>query len=315
MKILFGVQGTGNGHLSRCRTVAYELKALSVEVDYVFSGRPREKYFDMEIFGDFRCCNGLTFATEGGHLNTWKTLTGVKPLQLLRISNPLMSASMILVVSDFEIISAWAARLRKVRSVGISHQASFQYPIPRCGEGFIAQMLMKHYAPVHEALGLHWYHYGYPILPPIIDALPEKLSEGHILVYLPFEDPDAIVDMLSRFTLNSFVCFHPTVEAPYSVGEHLRFEPYSRENFKHMLCTCDGVISNGGFELASEALSVGKRLLVKPLIGQFEQESNAMTLESLGLAKVMYELDPDVCGRGCQALLLVKLFFQMLQPI
>ncbi len=291
MKILFGVQGTGNGHLSRCRTIAYELRALDVEVDYVFSGRDRSKYFDMDVFGDFQCFDGLTFATSHGHMNLFKTLMSMKPFTLIKDIKALDVSAYDLVVSDFEPITAWAARIAKVPCLGISHQASFQYPIPRQGEGFAGSLLMKYYAPTQRSLGLHWYHYGFPILPPAIDPLPEQLSQGHILVYLPFEDPKDMISVLSRFTLNTFICFHPSVTEAYQVGEHLHFEPYSRENFKQKLCTCDGVITNGGFELASEALSIGKRLLIKPLTGQFEQETNAMTLESLGLGKVMLTLD------------------------
>jgi hypothetical protein len=52
------------------------------------------------------------------------------------------------------------------------------------------------------------------------------------------------------------------------------------------------VIANGGFELPSEAMSLGKKLLLKPLDGQFEQQSNVATLDMLGLASVMDTLDP-----------------------
>jgi hypothetical protein len=45
------------------------------------------------------------------------------------------------------------------------------------------------------------------------------------------------------------------------------------------------------FELAGEALQLGKKLLVKPLKGQFEQASNALALEKLQLARVMHRLD------------------------
>jgi UDP:flavonoid glycosyltransferase YjiC (YdhE family) len=39
MKILYGVQGTGNGHITRARAMAAEMHAAGVEVDFVFSGR------------------------------------------------------------------------------------------------------------------------------------------------------------------------------------------------------------------------------------------------------------------------------------
>lgn len=54
MRVLFGVQGTGNGHISRSRTLARALAAQGIEVDYLFSGRARDGYFEMEAFGDYR---------------------------------------------------------------------------------------------------------------------------------------------------------------------------------------------------------------------------------------------------------------------
>jgi UDP:flavonoid glycosyltransferase YjiC (YdhE family) len=53
------------------------------------------------------------------------------------------------------------------------------------------------------------------------------------------------------------------------------------------------VISNAGFELLSEALHLGKRLLVKPLAGQMEQASNAHAISLLKLGRVMKKLDPN----------------------
>ena len=54
MRILYGVQGTGNGHISRCRSVAEALARKGVEVDYLLSGRPANGYFDMQAFGHYR---------------------------------------------------------------------------------------------------------------------------------------------------------------------------------------------------------------------------------------------------------------------
>ena len=68
MKILYGVQGTGNGHITRARAMAVELAKQNIDVTYLFSGRAPEAYFDMEPFGDYLCYSGLTFATEQGSI-------------------------------------------------------------------------------------------------------------------------------------------------------------------------------------------------------------------------------------------------------
>ena len=68
----------------------------------------------------------------------------------------------------------------------------------------------------------------------------------------------------------------------------------SGEGFQKDLATASGVICNAGFELASEAIQLGKKLLVKPLQGQMEQLSNAEALEQLQLAMTMDTLDRRV---------------------
>ena len=51
MKILYGVQGTGQGHISRARAMARVLDRHGVEVTWLFSGRDRGALFDMDLFG------------------------------------------------------------------------------------------------------------------------------------------------------------------------------------------------------------------------------------------------------------------------
>ena len=60
---------------------------------------------------------------------------------------------------------------------------------------------------------------------------------------------------------------------------------------------CSGVITNAGFELASEALHLGKRLLVKPLAWQMEQSSNALAIDLLKLGMTMRKLDSNIVSQ------------------
>ena len=74
MKLLYGVQATGNGHITRARTLAPELQKQGIDVEFVFSGREKNKLFSMEPFGEYRCYKGLTFVTEKGRINYFKTV-------------------------------------------------------------------------------------------------------------------------------------------------------------------------------------------------------------------------------------------------
>lgn len=67
----------------------------------------------------------------------------------------------------------------------------------------------------------------------------------------------------------------------------------ARDGFLNDLANAGGVIANAGFELSSEALKLGKKLLLKPLAGQFEQAANAQTLLAMKAAHVMNYLNPN----------------------
>ena len=133
MKIFYGVQGTGNGHITRARVMAKELHQVGIEVTFQFTGRPADKYFDMEIFNDYQIRTGLTFNTDNGQVNYLKTARDLKPLTFISDIKSLDLSAYDLIISDFEPVTAWAARLQKKPVLGIGHQYAFNHKIPRAG--------------------------------------------------------------------------------------------------------------------------------------------------------------------------------------
>jgi hypothetical protein len=61
MNILYGVQATGNGHISRSREVIRNLKMLGHKVRVILSGRDPALLWDMEVFEPYDAFRGLTF--------------------------------------------------------------------------------------------------------------------------------------------------------------------------------------------------------------------------------------------------------------
>ncbi|MDD8061078.1 MULTISPECIES: MJ1255/VC2487 family glycosyltransferase [Shewanella] len=297
MKILYGVQGTGNGHISRARVMAKALGKGNIDVDFIFSGRAPEQYFDMQCFGDYQTRNGMTFISENGRVNVAKTakqnlmaniFSEIKQLDLSRYD---------LVLNDFEPVSAWAARQQNVPSIAISHQAALQYPVPKQGTNWFNELLLNRFAPVDIALGCHWHHFGFPILPPFVEVSASCGDHSHqILVYLPFEDADRIAEFLAPFDQYQFFVYH-SIKPIKGMAEHIQWHGFNREGFKQHMSQCGGVIGNAGFELASEAMTLGKKLLVKPLLGQFEQQANVAALQLLAAAESMIQLDSAILKR------------------
>ena len=301
MRILYGVQGTGNGHLTRARAMAPALASRGVSVDWVFSGRKPEDFFDMQAFGDYRCSQGLTLQVTGGRVNIAKTLFASNLRQLRRDIRALNVHDYDLVVTDFEPVTAWAARLAGIPSIGISHQNAFHYPIPKRANNPVIQQFMRWFAPVDQAVGVHWHHFGQPILPPIVETshYPVTHEPGKILVYLPFHSLAHIISLLRPVTGCEFYIYHK--EADGSRQDHLHLCRFSREGFQRDLHACEGVIASAGFELPSEALCLGKKLLVEPLVGQMEQQSNALALAQLGLADTSDHLTTQQIGQWLES--------------
>lgn len=292
MKILYGVQATGNGHITRARIMARALTAENIEVDWIFSGRKAEDFFDMEIFGSYRLFRGLTFVTRHGKVDYPRTLLKSDLLQLRRDINSMDVSSYDLVISDFEPVSAWAAKKAEKTSLGISHQSAFLHTIPTKGANLFTRAFMKFFAPVSQPVGLHWHHFKQDILPPMVENTGHNCSinQGEILVYLPFASLEDFLPALQPLNHCKFHVFHSDVYTGH-LPEHIHVHRLSRDHFQQRLHQCEGVICSAGFELPSEALHLGKKLLVQPVGGQMEQQSNALALQQLGYAQVAQSLN------------------------
>ncbi|MBN1905790.1 MAG: hypothetical protein JW927_11910, partial [Deltaproteobacteria bacterium] len=134
-------------------------------------------------------------------------------------------------------------------------------------------------------------------LPPVVPKFKENKSTtiaNKITVYLPFEEQNDILNLIAPFKDYDFFVYHKF--ETLSVKDNIHLCPFSRNGFLNDLMECGGVITNAGFELVSEALTIGKKILLKPLAGQMEQLSNAKAITMLSLGQVMKRLDRSVVG-------------------
>lgn len=299
MKILYGVQGTGNGHITRARIMARHLYERNMDVQFVFSGRSQAHYYDMEIFRDYRTYPGLSFSVRNGTVQYLDSARRLQPRQFFKDKRSLRANNFDLIITDFEPLTAWAAKQTGTPSLGIGHQYAFRHDVPRSGDNFIANKVLQHFAPTRYCLGLHWHHFNAPILPPIIECgshIPDAdLQPDAILVYLPFDNQADIIKLLQQWPNYRFSVF--SNDHPPGSYRNVSMHPQSRDGFLRELSRSSGVICNAGFELISEALSLGKKLLVSPLRKQMEQQSNAAALKELGFATTTQILSANTIGQ------------------
>jgi uncharacterized protein (TIGR00661 family) len=296
MKILYGVQTTGNGHLSRAKEMIPLLKSMGHDVQVLFSGQANQNLFqDIAIFNPHNVCKGFTFFTFEGKINYFKTIKSIDISRFYRDIRSYRSCRFDLVITDFEPISARIAKQNNIPSIGIGHQYAFLHRIPRIKTyNPFPYFILKNFAHPLFPIGLHWHHFNQPILPPIIPKYltNKETISNKILVYLPVEDKNAVESILKTIQSYDFYIYgHSKVDLDI---ENLHYRQYSRANFLTDLSDCYGVICNAGFELPSEALYLGKKLLVKPLHGQMEQESNALAIAQLNIGIVTKTLHTNV---------------------
>jgi uncharacterized protein (TIGR00661 family) len=283
MKILYGIQGTGNGHLSRAEDIVPILKQLA-DVDVLVSGNQSQVNTQFEI--DFQR-NGLTFySSKKGKVDTLKTLRNIGFNKLCSEINNFPIKKYDLVISDFEPISSWAALIKGVPCIELSHQAAVIHPSSPKIQNFdpIGQYIMKHYCPSQLKYGFHFKNYDQTIFEPIIRNSIRKLNPNQkpfFVVYLPAFHDEIIYSVLKHFDIEWRV-FSKYTKSNY-IRKNVQFFPIDQKKFTESFKDCTGVMCGAGFELPAEAIFLSKKLLVIPLKGQFEQKCNAESLRQMGI--------------------------------
>lgn len=300
MKLLYGVQGTGNGHISRANAIGASLqKYPDVDITWLFSGRRKEDLFG--VADNFLWRRGMTFASDNGRVSYLETLRTNNLLRYVQEVRELRLDEYDTIIVDFEPVTGWASKLRRRPTIGIGHQYAFAFGIPTTGDNLAARSVLRYFAPATESLGLHWHHFNYPILPPVVDLLGctrDSVETNKVIVYLPFENQDTVIRMLRNIGTHEFYIYAPGLRHGDTCNIHTRAP--SQVGFKQDLVNASAVICNSGFELISECLTLGIRVLTKPLDKQMEQLSNAFALEQLHYAAVMHSLDEQRMGDWLQ---------------
>jgi uncharacterized protein (TIGR00661 family) len=287
MKIFYAVQATGNGHISRAMEILPHLKQYG-QVDLFLSGSNSTLELDAPV--KYRSKGVCFYYNSGGGLNYLQTVSRFAPLRVIREVKALPVEKYDLVINDFECITSLACRFKRIPSINFGHQASFmsdQVPRPK-QKNILGEFVLHNYARATQYIGLHFKLYDDFIMPPVIkkeilEADPK--NKGHVTVYLPSYSDRTVSRFLSSIKDFQFEVFSKEVKKPYKQG-NLLFIPVNKEGFNSSLINCHGIITNSGFETPAEALYLGKKLMVIPIRGQYEQLCNATALEEMGVKRI-----------------------------
>jgi len=284
MKILFAVQGTGNGHVSRAMELLPILRQYA-QVDVLISGIQCDLALELSVKYRYRGL-GFVFGKKGGVdiYQTWKKNRLKSIIDEFR-NCPVEEYD--LVINDFEPITAWKCMFNKVPCVSVSHQSALldaNCPKP-IKKDWLGATILRFYAPGHRHYGIHFRKYSKQIFLPVIRSEIRRAKtndHGHITVYLPAYSDKKILEVLKQCPETKWQVFSKHAQANYTEGNVQVFMPSGPDFIKSMV-NSGGIICGAGFETPAEALYMGKKLMVIPMKSQYEQHYNAAALDSMGV--------------------------------
>ena len=287
MKILYAIQGTGNGHLSRSIDIVPCLLKHGT-VDILVSGNQGDLILPFRIKYKLP---GLSFVFgKSGGVNLWKTITQTNLRKLYKSVKDLPVEDYDLVINDFEPVSAWACYFKNKACISLSHQAAVLgsgLPLPEHTDR-LGKLILTHYAPGSAKYGFHFFPDGEKVLTPVIrkEVRQQEISDaGHYTVYLPSYNDERLIRCLSEFPDVNWDVFSKHNRKAFKVG-NISIQPINSDQFTSSMASSSGILCGAGFETPAEALFLKKKLLVIPMKNQYEQHLNAAALNKMGVTVI-----------------------------
>lgn len=284
MRILYAIQGTGNGHISRARDIIPLLKDKG-QLDILISGTESDVELGYPVKYSLK---GLCFVFgKKGGIDLAATY---KKAKLKRFYNEIKNLPVNdydIVISDFEPVSAWACRLQNKPCIALSHQAAVLNKKSPHPDNFdpVGKLIAKNYAPATVHYGFHFRQYDSNIFTPVIRTEIRDAAirnKKHYTVYLPAYSDKKIIKVLSEIDDVEWQVFSKSSKKSY-VQKNIIVWPINNDSFIKSMASSEGVLCGAGFETPAEALFLRKKLMVIPMKGQYEQQCNAAALKKMNV--------------------------------
>ncbi len=323
LRVLFAVQGEGRGHMTQALAVAAWLRARGHTVERVLMGesaRRQPPAFVRDGLGALihPIPSPNFVADERGGIRLGRTVVeGVRAwrryLPTLRlIDRHVAEVRPDVVVNFFEGMTGLWGLVRKppVPVVAVAHQFMFGHPAYRFAPGApVQQAVLRFYTRVvgggaRVRLALSLYPAApvprkrlvpvAPVLRPEVHALAAAgpTTDGSLLVYLM--EPAMAEGLRGWSERHPEVPVHVFWDGPADAhSPALRFHPLDGTHFLEQMAACRALACTAGFEAVSEAMLLGKPVLMVPVPGHYEQACNALDGEraGAGLAAPTFDLD------------------------
>ena len=294
MKILFGVQTEGNGHITQAIAVKQYLKQNGYDVSKAFAAskkRGLSKYFTDEF--DVVEYDGFDFVFDSvGRVIIWKTLlknTLELPrliLSFIKICNVIRKEKPDAIFNYYEpLVGLTSLFFRNIKYVSFGHQYAMDSSIYPRINGYPVQKLFlriinKITSLRAKIVALSYYEFNDEemiVSPPILRSESYGVSgnkEDFVLVYLMNEDMlPQLFSEAKKYPDIKIECFTKLTKQ-HDELPNVKLYNLDGKLFQEKMKVCKAVICSGGFETSAEAIYQKKPLLMIPMPNHYEQRAN-----------------------------------------
>ena len=315
MKILFGVQTEGNGHITQAIATKQYLQSQGIEVTTAFAAKKKRglsKYFTDEFnVVDY---DGFDFVFDSvGRVVIWKTIlnnTFELPrliVSFIKICNIIRKEKPDAIFNYYEpLVGLTALFFKNIKYVSFGHQYAMDSIIYPRINGYIIQKLFlniinKITSIRSKIVALSYYEFNDDVMiasPPILRSESYSVShkqEDFVLVYLMNEDMlPQLINQAEKYPDINIHCFTKLTKQ-YDELPNLKLFNLDGKLFQEKMKVCKAVVCSGGFETSAEAIYQNKPLLMIPMPNHYEQHANcndaylssyAIYSESIDLSKI-----------------------------
>ena len=315
MKILFGVQTEGNGHITQCIATKQYLQSQGIEVTTAFAAKKKRglsKYFTDEF--NVIDYDGFDFVFDNvGRVVIWKTIvknTFELPrliVSFIKICSIIQKEKPDAIFNYYEpLVGLTALFFKNIKYVSFGHQYAMDSVIYPRINGYIVQKLFlsiinKITSIRAKIVALSYYEFNDATMivsPPILRAESYRISdkkEDFVLVYLMNEDMlPQLISQAKKYPDINIQCFTKLTKQ-YDELPNLKLFNLDGKLFQEKMKVCKAVVCSGGFETSAEAIYQNKPLLMIPMPNHYEQHANcndaylnsyAIYSESIDLSKI-----------------------------
>lgn len=304
VKILYGISGEGNGHMTRSWAMIQRLKkdhdiiAVTNGIAYKYlKKRFKKTHRTQDLHLAYKENRIAPFSTFFMNIsNIFDLLKSIKKIR--RILN---NHKPDLIINDFSALTNLMGLIHKIPIITVDNNQLIlktrpKIPLSWWWSRFKASLAIR--LMVQTADFRFITSFFFPevrskrvmLVPPIIREEVKKIrpsDKGHILVYQTSDSNQDLVNTLNKINAK-FLAYGFNRKGN---NGNVTFRPFSDKQFLKDLSGARAVIMNGGFSLMTECIYLKKPVLSIPVRDQIEQMINALYLQRLGLGKSINEND------------------------